>query len=610
MVFVKLAYVQIIQGKWLQIKASEQWSRDLPINAKRGDVFDSNGVVLAQSYTTYDVYVRPSMVKDAGNVSLLLSSILNLDFESTLSKVNNIKHSEVLIKLQVKEDQAKILKESNLSGIKLSENNARHYPFSDLATQLLGFTTIDNVGQAGIEAKYDKYLKGVNGKIIDQSDVKGVQIDNTLSKYIPSIDGCDVTLTIDVNIQQSLEQSLVKLMQEQKPKTATGIVMNTKTGEIVAVSSKPSFDLNNPPRHNVDELLNNVRNMAITDIYEPGSTFKVLTMAAALDSGVAKLTDTFYDPGYRVVDNERIKCWKSIGHGHQTLSDGLCNSCNSIFVDLSLRLGYDKMYEYFEKFGLGNTLGVDFLAEASGIIMNKDTAKIVDLARMGFGQAIATSPLQLITAVNSVLNGGYLMKPYLVKEVRDVTGKIILSEQPSVIKRTVSSDTSSKMQVMFEEVVDKFSAIEAFIPGYRVGGKTGTTQKYIDGRIGDKYISSFIGAFPANDPEYTILILADEPSSGHFFGSIVATPYAKPVFEDIIKFKNYQPVGLEDDLIAMQKNIEMPNLVGKRLADAITILRELCLQFKLVGEGYYISNQTPSPGTYVYKNAIVILTTE
>ncbi len=609
-VFFKLAYIQIIQGKWLQIKASEQWSRDLPINAKRGDIFDANGVVLAQSYTTYDVYVRPSMIKDAPSVSLFLSTTLNLDFDDTLRKVQNTNYSEVLIKLQVEETQAKLLKDSNISGIKLSENNARYYPFGDLATQVLGFTTIDNVGQAGIEVAYDKYLKGVNGMIIDQSDVRGVQIDNTLSHYLPSIDGCSLTLTIDVNIQQSLERSLVKLMQDHEPKSATGIIMNTKTGEIVAVSSKPSFNLNSPPRDNVEELLSSVRNIAITDNYEPGSTFKVLTMAAALDSGVAKLTDTFYDPGYRIVDNERIKCWKSIGHGHQTLTDGLCNSCNSVFVDLALRLGYDRMYEYFNKFGLGDKLGVDFLAEASGIIMNRNNAKIVDLARMGFGQAIAISPLQLITAVNSVLNGGNLMKPYLVKEVRDVNGKIISQTEPELIQKTVSADTSEKMKVMFEEVVKKFAAIEAFIPGYRVSGKTGTTQKYTDGRISDKYISSFIGSFPANDPDYTILILADEPASGHFFGSIVATPYAKPIFEDIISLKNYQPVGLEEDKANMEKNILMPNLVGMRLAEALTILRNLSLQIKLVGEGFFVQSQTPSPNTYVYKNAVVILTTE
>lgn len=609
-VFFKLAYIQLIQGKWLQVKASDQWSRDLPINAKRGNIFDANGVTLAQSYTTYDVYVRPSMVKDAPNVALLLSSTLNLDFQKTLEKTKNITQSEVLIKLQVQEAQSEILKKSNLSGIKLSENNARYYPFGDLATQLLGFTTIDNVGQAGIEVQYDKYLTGVKGSVIDQSDVNGVQIDNTLSYYLPSIDGCDIALTIDVNIQKSLEHALVDLMKEQKPKTATGIVMHTKTGEIVAISSKPSFDLNSPPRDDITKLLDNVRNLAITDVYEPGSTFKVLTMAAALDSGSAKLTDTFYDPGYRMVGNEKIKCWKPIGHGQQTLSEGLCNSCNSIFVDLALRMGYDKMYQYFEKFGLGNALGVDFLGEADGIIMNKQSAKTVDLARMGFGQAIAVSPLQLITAVNSVLNGGNLMKPYLVKEVRDVSGQILLQQQPTLIKKTVSNDTSEKMKKMFEDVVNQFSAIEAFIPGYRVGGKTGTTQKYVDGVIGDKYISSFIGAFPANDPDYTILIIADDPGSGHFFGSIVATPYAKPVIKDILTYKKYPAINLDEDLAAMEKNIEMPNLVGLSLVDAITILRQLQLQFKIIGEGYYIASQTPAPSTMLYKNAIVILTTD
>jgi len=608
-ILIRLAYIQIINSEWLRLKATDQWTRDLPLNAKRGNIYDSNGVALAVSNTTYDVYVRPSMVENDELAALTLSETLGLDYDEMLEKTKKTAYSEVLIKLQISEEQANKLKSSGVSGIKLSENNARVYPYGDLATQLLGFTTIDNIGQAGLEAQYDKYLTGVDGSAVEESDVNGVKIDNTLNYYIPAIDGCDLNLTIDVNIQKYAEEALNHLMEEQKPKTATAIVMKVNTGEIVAMSSKPSFDLNNPPRNNVQELLEQVRNISIVDVYEPGSTFKVLTMAAALDAGVAELSNTFYDPGFCTVDGEKIKCWKSIGHGSQTLTEGLCNSCNTVFVDLALRLGKDRMYDYFEKYGLGSTLGVDYLGEASGIIMDNESAKNVDVARMGFGQAIAVTPLQLITAICSVINGGNLMKPYLVKSVTDGQGNIIYENAPAIIRRTVSEDTSEKIKVMFEAVVKQYSGINAFIEGYRIGGKTGTSQKYVNGAIGDKYIASFVGAFPADNPDYAVLIIADEPSAGNYFGSVVATPYAKEIMVDMLEYKQYEPSGLDEDLALMEKNIEMPNLVGRSIADATNILNSLCLQYELAGDGLYIASQTPAPGTMLFKNAIVVLLT-
>lgn len=607
-IIFRLVYLQLINGNWLQMKAQGQWSRDLPLNAKRGNIYDSNGVALAVSYTTYDVYVRPSMIENDNLVAVTLSETLDIDYDTLISKISQKQYSEVLIKMQISNEQAEKLKIANVKGIKLSENNSRFYPYGDLATQLLGFTTIDNIGQAGLEAQYDKYLTGVDGYAVEQSDVNGVKIENTLNYYIPSISGCDLNLTIDVNIQKASEKALMHLMEEQRPKTATAIVMNVNSGEIVALSSKPSFDLNNPPRDDVETLLDNVRNLSIVDVYEPGSTFKVLTMASALDAGVAHLSDTFYDPGFCMLDGEKIKCWKSIGHGSQTLTEGLCNSCNTVFVDLALRLGKDRMYEYFSKYGLGKTLGVDFLGEASGILMDKEDAKNVDLARMGFGQAIAVSPIQLITAICSVLNGGNLMKPYLVKSVTDSFGTTIYENSPQKIRNTVSADTSEKIRGMFEQVVKQYSGINAFIEGYRIGGKTGTSQKYVNGAIGDKYISSFIGAFPADKPEYAVLIIADEPSAGNYFGSVVATPYAKEIMVDMLQYLKYEPMNLEEDKAKMEKNIVMPNLVGKSIVEAVNILNELCLQFEISGEGYYITSQTPAPSTLLYKYAIVVLT--
>lgn len=607
---VRLFVIQIIQSNWLTSKAASQWTRDLPINAKRGNITDINGANLAESYSSYDVYVRASMVTEPVKVAKLLSQVIGLDYEDTFKKVTNTTVSESLIKLQLDDVSAKKIIDANLSGIMLSENNKRYYPYGDLLTQVLGFTTIDNVGQSGIELYAEKYLKGVKGYALEESDVNGVKIDNTLSTFVPPIDGCNVKLTIDVNIQQIVENALKVLCEEQKPKTATAIVMNPNTGEIVAMSSKPSFDLNNPPRNNVAELLQNVKNLSIVDIYEPGSTFKVLTTATALEEKVTTPNEGFYDPGYRIVDGEKIKCWKLIGHGQQTMTDGLCNSCNSVFVDLALRLGADTMYEYFEKYGFGSPLGVDFLGEASGILMNKESAKRVDLARMGFGQAIAVSPIQLITAICSVLNGGNLLKPYFIKEVTDVNGKMVYHNQPTVLNKTISEGTSAQIREMLEKVVTKSNAINAFIPGYRVSGKTGTSQKYEDGKIVQKYVSSFVGAFPADKPEYVVLVIADEPSAGNYFGSVVATPYAKLIFEGIINYKQFKPTeNVEEEEKLLEKNTQMPNLVGLSLTEAVAKLTSLGLQYEIAGEGEFVKNQTPPPNTMVFKNSIVVLDT-
>jgi len=608
-IIIRLGIIQLKNNKMLTARAAEQWTRDLPINAKRGTITDCNGASLAESYSSYDVYVRASMVKEPVKVATLLANSIGLNYEETFKKVTNVLVSESLIKLQVESSVAKKLIDANLSGIMLSENNKRYYPYGDLLTQVLGFTTTDNVGQAGIELYADKYLKGTKGYALEESDVHGVKIDNTLSTYIPAIDGAQVSLTIDVNIQRVVEDALNVLCAEQKPKTATAIVINPNTGEILAMSSKPSFDLNSPPRDDVATLLSNVKNLSIVDVYEPGSTFKVLTTATALEEKVTTPTEGFYDPGYRMVDGEKIKCWKLIGHGQQTMTDGLCNSCNSVFVDLALRLGTEKMYSYFSKYGFGEKLGVDFIGEASGILMNKDSAKRVDLARMGFGQAVAVSPIQLINAICSVVNGGNLMQPYFIKSIKDVNGNLIARNNPKVINKTISEQTSETIRYMLEQVLIKGNAISAFMPGYRVSGKTGTSQKYEDGKIVQKYVSSFVGAYPADKPEYVVLVVADEPSAGNYFGSVVATPYAKLIFEGIVKYRGDEPKDLEEDLKKMERNIVMPNLVGEPLSKAIAKLSTLGLQCEIAGEGEIVLSQTPPPGEMLYKNAVVILNT-
>ncbi len=590
--------------------ALNQWTRSLPIEARRGNIQDRNGVNLATSYSSYDVYVRPSMVDRFEEVAIALSESLGIDYDTIFDKIYNKKVSEVLIKKQVDIEAVNRINAYNIAGIYYSENSTRYYPYGDLASQVIGITNIDNIGQAGLEMYYDEYLVGVDGSYNIVSDVKGVEVEDYIYTYTDSVSGLNLQLTLDAKIQTSLENALETLMLEQKPKTATGIVMDPNTGEILAMSTKPSYDLNNPNRDDMVSLLSAMKNVSIVDVYEPGSTFKVLTMAAALDAGKADLSDTFYDPGYVIIDGEKIKCWKHTGHGSQTLTEGLCNSCNAVFTDLALRLGLDQFYKYFEKYGLGDTLGVDFFGEASGIIMNKDNVKTVDLARMGFGQAIAVSPLQLITAICSVLNGGNLMQPYFLKSITTEDGRNIKETEPIVLNKTVSEDTSEKIKVMFEAVVKQYTGIGTFIPGYRVGGKTGTTQKYDENGISGEYIASFVGGFPADDPEYVVLILADEPSGDSYYGSVVATPYAKLVFEDIIEITNAQPsADVEAELKRMEADIELPNMVGLPLSQAIAILIELDLQYQIAGSGDIVLSQTPNPKHMLYNRAVVVLIT-
>ena len=610
-VIIRLGYLQLVKGKWLQSKGGEQWLRELPLKPIRGNINDCNGVALATNYTTYDVYVRSNMVKDELAVTRLLSNELGLDFDLVYKKVLDRGYSENLIKLQVKKEIIEKLKSYNLEGIVFSENNSRVYPYGELLTQVLGFTTIDNVGQAGLEAYYDKYLTGVNGYILEESDVRGQKIDNTLTSYVPSIPGMNLNLTIDMNVQRFTENALLKLVDEQKPKKASAIVMNPNNGAILAMATMPNFDLNNVPRDDIQKLMETVKNVNIVDVYEPGSTFKCVTMANAIDEGVAKLGENFFDPGYRMVDGEKIKCWKLTGHGMQSLSEGLCNSCNSVFVDLALRLGKDKIYEMFNKFGLGCQLGVDFLGESAGIIMNYDTSKNVDVARMGFGQAVAVTPLQLISAICSIVNGGKLYQPYFVDSIIGAQNEVVYKKSQNILKRTISQETSEIMKNMMLDVIKQYSGFNAFIPGYEVGGKTGTTQKYSDGKISGEYIASFVGTFPAQNPDYVILIVVDEPGGVSYYGSIAATPYAKLVIEDIIKYKDYKPSGnIIEDLNMINNKIQMPNVLGLNLFDGVKVLEEKGLQVEIQGEGSIIKNQFPACDECISVNSVVAICVE
>jgi stage V sporulation protein D (sporulation-specific penicillin-binding protein) len=381
--------------------------------------------------------------------------------------------------------------------------------------------------------------------------------------------------------------------------------MEIKTGGIAAMATAPSYDLNNPPRDDIPLLNALTKNQMITDVYEPGSTFKIFTTAAALQEGKTHLNDRFHDPGFRIVDGQRIKCWRTRGHGSQTLVEGVRNSCNSVFMDLALRLGTDKFYDYLEAFGFGRPTGIDFMGESRGIMMPRRDVKNVDLVRIGFGQTIACTPLQLITAVSGVVNGGVMMKPHFVREISSSDGKVGLIVNPTVVRRVLNEQTSAQMREILESVVAEGSGRLSQVPGFRIGAKTGTAQKYLPqgGIDRGKYVSSFVSFAPADDPQYAILIIVNEPSGYMYYGSIVCGPYSRFMFERIFIYKKIEPVGDTAPL----ETFEMPDILGMSYPQAAATLGLRNLQYEIVGSGGVVVTQIPAPGEPVFRRYVVLV---
>ena len=598
---VRMFVIQIINGKSLQSKATSQWTRDISIIAPRGDIVDKNGNVLSVSYTTYSIYVRAREVKNPTEVATFLSNTLDKKFSDIYTKVTNKNASETLISLQVEADKAEQIFDKGYDGVYLAENNARYYPYGDTLSQVIGFTSVDGVGQTGVEAMFNKQLTGENGYSFTQSDVQGKEIGGSLRYYVSGTKGSDVKLTVDVNVQIRLEKVLLQIMEEQKAKSVTGIVMNPNTGEIIALSSKPSFDLNDVPRDDLTTLFENAKIKPVLDTYEPGSTFKILTLAAALEEGVTNEHEHFYCSGSYVVDGQKIKCWKSTGHGSQTLKEGFANSCNCVFMQLALRLGVEKFYSYLEKFGIGQKTGIAISGESSGIILNKEKVTNVDLARIGFGHAIAVTPIQLLTTVTAIVNGGTLYTPYLVEEVEN-NGEL---KYNSTRKENIVSQSTSETICEFMRFAVNKTGEYTFVEGYNLGGKTGTANKYSEtGQIAQgKYISSFIGTYPANNPEYITMILVDEPGAGAYYGGVVASPYGKIFYSELFDYLGEE----KQDPNVKIEYVTMPNLVGHSVVEAVEVLIKLGLEYEIDGFGTIVKEQLPPEGTTLQKGDSVIL---
>ncbi len=543
----RLFYVQVIWGNELQEKAIDQWTREIPIIAKRGKIVDVNGITLADNNDTYTVFVRKKAVKDVDALAKILSKTLQLEYDYVIKRLTTTVSSEITIKKQVEKIQISALLEHNLDGVYYSRDNFRTYPYNEFLSSVLGFTSTDGKGQAGLELYYDKYLSGIDGEILYETDIVGVEIDSGKATYKPATNGLNLKLTIDYDVQQLCETAMEQAMTVHNPKSAQIIVLDPSSGAIRGMCSKPSLDLNDLPRDDLASLNSLTRNGIVCDIYEPGSTFKILTAAANIEEylqgnkSAYPINHVYSSSRYRYIDGQKVKCWsdhKNGKHSALTLQGGLNNSCNPIFVDIAMRLGKDTMYKYMELFNYGSVTGVDFNGEAQGMLLPLSAVQNVDLARIAFGQTVACTGIQLAAATSAAINGGNYYTPYLVDEIYNEDNILVEKIQPQIKRKVISENASKILNDMLEQVVSEGSGKHAYIDGWRVCGKTGTSQKYVNGVIaGGKYVSSFVGYFPADNPKYLALVIIDEPE-GQYYGSTVAAPFAKNVFQGIINVKN------------------------------------------------------------------------
>lgn len=594
----RLLYVQIINSDSLRTLAFEQWTRDLPFTADRGDITDVNGIKLASSMTLYTMYCRPSDVKEAEKIAAFVSAALDIDKTLLYTRLTKKGVSEVRLCRRVTRAEMLEVEQRDFSGIYFTADSARYYDQGDFLTQLLGFTDADNKGQSGLELQYDRYLTGINGYSYTETDLIGRELEDGDTYYVAPQKGMNVRLTIDYYMQAAAEKAVKDACARYDAKSVSCVMLNADTGAVLAMAQAPSYDLNDIPRDDVNALMENSSLNAVTDMYEPGSTFKILTSAIGLETGATK--NSYYCGGSCSVDGQRIRCWRSIGHGSQDFRHGVYNSCNCVFVDVALTAGKDTMYDYFDKFGLGQKTGIDFYGESSGMLIARDSVKNVDLARIGFGQAVAVTPLQLASAVASCINGGYLYRPYVVEEILSQEGELAYRGGSYVKNTTISASTSEKLKDILYGVVDEGSGKNAAVEGYKIGGKTGTAQKYADGAIAaGKYISSFVGFTEINGSNIVCLFLVDEPQGYVYYGSIVAAPYVGEIFSAL--FSQYDvPASGE----TAKAEVVMPDITDLSFSDAAALLKKSGLDYQYAGTGKVVY-QLPAAGAKIEKGALV-----
>ena len=598
-IVLKVLFIEVIDYNKLKELSESLWSRELPIEADRGKITDRNGKILADNLTTTSLVLIPNQIKNKEEVTTNLAKILNISYEDMKSHV----YKETSIERVHPEGRrlsfeiADKINSLKYEGVYLVKESKRYYPYKNLLSHSLGYVGIDNQGLSGLELQYDKYLTGTKGAIKYYSDAKGNKL-NKQQKYIEPVNGMNINLTIDLDIQISIERELDNIIDMFSPDNALAIVMDPKTGEILGMGSRPDYDPNNYKNYTTEVLS---RNLPIWSSYEPGSTFKIITMSSSVEEGIVDLDkDTFYDSGSVKVDGSTLRCWKAGGHGHQTFLEVLQNSCNPGFVKLGQMLGKERLFNYIKKFGFGNKTGIDLNGEGTGIIFDLDRVGNVELATTAFGQGVSVTPLQQVTAVSSVVNGGYLYKPYIVKSISSSgTNTIIEERTKKLVRKTISSNTSTIMRRALEYVVAKGGGKSAYIEGYRIGGKTGTAQKVENGKyLVNNYIMSFMAIVPSNDPQAVLYLAIDNPKKTALLSSYTTTPIARRILLDVIN-----ALDIEKQTGEVEKDYEwndtvtykVPNCIGKSVEDAKKILVNFKIEYS--GSGEKVLEQSPSPGT-------------
>ena len=609
LIIFKVFYIQVIDYKKLNNLANGLWSRNLPIEANRGLISTSDGYVVADNLTTVSLVFIPNQIEfnKKKEIAYSISKILNCDIkaiEEHLYKRSSIErvHPEGR---RLSYEQADAIRNLNYEGVYLVKESKRIYPYEQLLCHVLGYVGIDNQGLSGLELKYDKYFTGQAGAIQYYSDAKGQKL-KLAERYVKPSDGMNIELTINYSIQSSIERELDNAMLRYNADGAWSIAMNPNTGEILGMASRPSFDPNNYQKYSIEEIN---RNLAIWASYEPGSTFKIITLAASVEEKTVDLiNDTFYDSGSVNVDGARIKCWKHGGHGAQTFLEVVQNSCNPGFVELGRRLGAVTLFKYIDKFGFGSKTNIDLNGEANGILFSLSNVGPVELATTAFGQGVSVTAIQQVTAVSAAINGGTLYKPYVVKRIMEPeTGQIIQNNSPTKVRNVISKETSKTVRMALESVVSLGSGRNAYIDGYRVGGKTGTAQKVKDGKymVGN-YITSFIGFLPADNPQIVVYVAIDNPKGITAYGGTVAAPIAKNILTDsidILKIKKPNG-GIEKEYQWYDvKYYTVPDIVGKNIKEVKNELSNFKVEYS--GNGIHVKAISPSPGSRIAEGEMV-----
>lgn len=541
----RLIYLMIFDAAYYQELAEDLHEREREIKAARGEIVDRNGVVLATNETVCTISVIHSQIENEEEVIRILASELELDEDDIRKKVEKVSSMEK-IKTNVPKDIGDRIREYDLAGVKVDEDYKRYYPYNELASKVLGFTGGDNQGIIGLEVKYEEYLKGTNGTILTVTDARGIELDGVAEDRIEPVAGQTLRVSLDYNIQSYCQQAALKVMEEKQADSVSILLMNPQNGEIYAMVNVPEFNLNEPYELNTgadtgalsdeelqDQLNQMWRNGCINDTYEPGSTFKIITSSACLEEGVVSLDDTFMCPGYRIVEDRKIRCHKVGGHGSETFVQGIQNSCNPVFIDIGLRLGAEKFYDYFEQFGLLSLTNVDLPGEAGTIMHKKEDIGTVELATMTFGQSFQITPIQLATTVSSLVNGGVRVTPHLGAAVLDESGETIKEFEYAEKSGIVSEETSETMRMLLKSVVEEGSGKNGYIEGYSIGGKTATSQTLP--RSANKYISSFLGFAPAEDPQILGMVVIHNPQ-GIYYGGTIAAPVLRDIYDNVLPY--------------------------------------------------------------------------